>query len=446
MHKNKSQATIQGLAFASQLLPAIIGLGSFMLLVRATNPVILGEYIVYTTAVILFEMIKSGGLQSALVMRASTDDKDLQKTIIGSAYWLGGLISLSISVVLILLFFIGIFSKQPGVQIFCGWYAILGIVTLPLHIAEAEAVAKQDLKFLLLLRISQSANALIIAFYAFFREGSLEEFATVHLVFNFCLMVFVLIAKKTNPLNIRFKTMTEVKSLFNLIKYTLATLATTNVLKSADTFLIGSVMGPASVAQYAIPLKLTELFEIPLRSLSTTAFPQLAAKHNENDYNGFKKTLVQYLSWSYLLYIPGLVFAFILAPYLVLIIGGKQYADTAPIFRVFVFFGFLLPINRMTGICLDAIQKPNKNFYKVLVMAVINIIADLIAIYLTHDLVWVAFASVVNAIIGATLGWWMLDNTGLLKGGNVLSEILEYSKDFIAKLSNSFKKNKTTLD
>ncbi len=440
MIKNKSQATIQGLAFASQLLPAIIGLGSFMLLVRVTKPEILGEYIVYTTAVILFEMIKSGGLQSALVMRASTDDHNQQKNIIGSAYWLGGLISLSISFVLIILFFSGIFSQNAGIQIFCGWYAILGIVTLPLHIAEAEAVAKQDLKFLLFLRITQSANALIIAFYAFLKEGSLEEFATVHLVFNICLLFFVLIFKKTNPLIIKFKTMTEVKSLFNLIKYTLATLATTNVLKSADTFLIGSLMGSASVAKYAIPLKLTELFEIPLRSLSTTAFPQLAAKHNEKDYPAFKDTLVKYLSWSYLLYIPGLIFAFILAPYLVFIIGGKQYADTTPIFRVFILFGLLLPINRMTGICLDALQLPNKNFYKVLIMAIINIIADLLAIYLTHNLVWVAFASVVNAIIGATLGWWMLDKTGVLDKHNILNEIVEYSKAFIGKMTNKFTK------
>lgn len=439
MNKTKSQAVIQGLAFASQLLPAIIGLGSFMLLVRVTQPVVLGEYIVYTTAVILFEMIKSGGLQSALVMRASTDDKDLQKTIIGSAYWLGGLISLSISVILIILFFSGVFSKQPGIQIFCGWYAVLGIVTLPLHIAEAEAVARQDLKFLLILRITQSANGLIIAFYAFFNKGSLEEFASVHLVFNIVLMVLVLLAGKTHPLSINFKTMTEVKSLFNLIKYTLATLATTNVLKSADTFLIGSVMGPASVAQYAIPMKLTELFEIPLRSLSTTAFPQMAAKHNDNDNIGFKKTLVQYLSWSYLLYIPGLLLAFILAPYLVLLIGGKQYADTTPIFRVFVIYGLLLPINRMTGIGLDAIQKPNKNFIKVLVMAIINIIADVIAIYLTHDLVWVAFASVVNAISGAWLGWWMLEKTGLLKGNHVLQEMYDYSSGFLKNLSKKIK-------
>lgn len=422
---------VQGLAFAGQLFPAIIGVLSFMLLVRVTKPGVLGEYIIYMAAVVLFEMIKSGGLQSALVMRVSTSDKEQQQRITGSAYWLGGIVSLSLSLILITLFFSGLFSKQPGVQVFCGWYACLGIITLPLHIAEASAVARQNLTFLLYLRLAQSANALITAGYAFLYGGSLESFATVHLVFTSMLLLVVLLMGKTNPLEIRFKTIEEIKTLIKLIKYTLATLATTNLLKTADTFLIGSLMGPSAVAQYAIPLKLTELFEIPLRSLSTTAFPQLAGKHNNRDHDGFKKSFVQYLSWSYMLYIPALLTAFIFAPQIVLIIGGHQYADTSSIFRVLILFGLFLPANRMTGISLDALQKPNLNFQKVLAMALINIIGDIIAIKFSHDLNWVAFVSVLNAACGALLGWWLLERTRILQKGNIFNEVHTYSRSFL---------------
>jgi len=247
------------------------------------------------------------------------------------------------------------------------------------------------------------------------------------------LMLVVLLIKKTNPLHIRFKTMEEVKNLFNLIKYTLATLATTNLLKTADTFLIGSLMGPAAVARYAVPLKLTELFEIPLRSLSTTAFPQLAANHNNNDHRGFKDSFIQYISWAYMLYLPALIIAFIFAPYIVLILGGHQYADTANIFRVFILYGIFLPANRMTGISLDALQKPHKNFYKVLTMALINITGDFVAIHFSSQLEWVAFISVLNAAIGAYLGWWMLMETGLLTKGNYLQDVYSYCSLFIKK-------------
>lgn len=429
--KNKEQIKIQVLAFASQLLPAIIGVLSFMLLVRTAKPIVLGEYVIYMAAVVLFEMIKSGGLQSALVMRASGTDKQQQLTINGSAYWLGSVISFSLSIILAIIYFSGYFEHQPGIQVFCGWYAILGIITLPLHIAEATAVARQDIKFLLWLRLFQSTNALLIACYAYFIGGGLKNFATVHLVFTFFLLMVVLIFGKTNPLQIRFKTMAEVKALFKLIKYTLATLATTNLLKSADTFLIGSLMGPVYVAKYAVPLKLTELFEIPLRSLSTTAFPQLAAKNNDKDPAAFKNHFIQYLSWAYLLYIPGLMIAFIFAPYIVLFIGGNQYADTTIIFRVFILYGLLLPTDRMTGISLDALQKPAINLKKVFIMATVNIVADVLAIHFTHQLEWVAFASVLNVATGALLGCWMLKRTGVFTDTVIYKDVYNHGILFV---------------
>jgi O-antigen/teichoic acid export membrane protein len=51
----------------------------------------------------------------------------------------------------------------------------------------------------------------------------------------------------------------------------------TNLLRSADTLIISlSPMGSAAVALYSIPLKLTELQQIPLRSFVATAFPKMS--------------------------------------------------------------------------------------------------------------------------------------------------------------------------
>jgi O-antigen/teichoic acid export membrane protein len=439
MSATKKLVANQLLAFAGQLLPAAIGVLSFMLLVRVTEPFVLGQYIIYMAAVVMFEMIKSGGLQAAIVMRAAKSNSSQPQQVTGSAYYLGGLVCISISLVLALLYFSGLFSGQPGVQVFCGWYAVVGIITLPLHIAEAEAVAKQQLKFLFWLRLAQSSNALLTAAYAFFAGSNLQAFATVHLLFNLLLLLVVLAAGKTNPLAIRYRCMQEVKQLYQLIRYTIATLATTNLLKTADTFLIGSLMGPVAVAKYAVPLKLTELFEIPLRSLSTTSFPQLAAHHNNGDKPAFTKTFVEYTAWAYMIYIPALLLAFLLAPWIVLLIGGTQYADTAGIFRIFILFGLLLPANRMTGIGLDAMQLPHKNFIKVLIMASINILGDLVAIYAGGTLEWVAVVTVINALCGACIGWWLLQQTGILQGHNVFKGVGSYCSQFARKGLQKFK-------
>ncbi len=234
-------------------------------------------------------------------------------------------------------------------------------------------------------------------------------------------------------LHITFRAVEEVKELFKLIRFTIVNFTTTNLLKSADTFLIGSILGVHYVAMYAIPMKLTELFEIPLRSLTTTAYPQLSACHNQGNKLVLREKFIQYFSWCYLLYIPALCFAFALAPFLVVLLGGKQYAGTALIFRVFILFGLLLPADRLTGISLDAIQKPHHNFVKIIVMASINIVGDLLAIYCTGRLEWVAFASVLNAATGAFLGYWMLQRTGEIGAGKLFAESYQYSRSLVQK-------------
>lgn len=92
MLKKNEQVKLQTLALMSQLVPAIIGVGSFMVLVRTAQPLVLGQYFIFMAAVVLFEMIKSGGLQSSLVMQISGKNDTQQKIIIGSAYWLGSLL------------------------------------------------------------------------------------------------------------------------------------------------------------------------------------------------------------------------------------------------------------------------------------------------------------------------------------------------------------------
>jgi len=436
--KPANVATVQVLAFASQLLPAIIGVGSFMLLVRVVAAEALGQYLMYMAAVVLFEMIKSGGLQSALVMRLAGVGKQQQLQILGSAYFLGAIFSVGVSLILFPLYLSGLFASQPGIMVFCGWYAVLGLITLPLHIAEAKAVAGQDLKFLLFLRLSQSANSILIACYAVWRGGNLKEFATIHLLFTLLLTIVVIAIGKTNPLHFKYRVIKEIKGILKLVRYTLATLAATNLLKSADTFLIGSMLGPRAVAAYAIPLKLTELFEIPLRSLSTTAFPQMAAANNDKNISGFKQSFVQYLSWAYLLYLPALLIAFIFAPFIVTIFGGQQYAYTAPVFRVFCLYGLLLPADRMTGLGLDALQKPDKNLAKVVIMAIVNIAADFFALQFSGRLEWVAFASVLNAATGAMVGYWFLQKTNVLLPNKIPHECVIYSTTLMKKVVQRF--------
>ena len=137
------------------------------------------------------------------------------------------------------------------------------------------------------------------------------------------------------------------------------------------------------------------------------------------------------------IYVPLMLFCFVFAEFLLNVLGGADYLQMANVFRVFCFYGLLLPIDRFTGVTLDCLNLPNYNFKKVIVMTVFNIGFDLIVLCFTNDLRWVAFGTVLTTLTGIILGVAFLNrsfNTNLLdilKSGFffIKKNNLELSKD-----------------
>ena len=65
--------------------------------------------------------------------------------------------------------------------------------------------------------------------------------------------------------------------------------------------------------------------------------------------------------------IPVTIIAFIGADLIIDIIGGKKFAATsaANVFRIFMSFAILMPIDRFFGISLDVLNKPKINTIKI---------------------------------------------------------------------------------
>ena len=140
---------------------------------------------------------------------------------------------------------------------------------------------------------------------------------------------------------LKYSNKATIKQILDFGKYSTGTLIGSNLLKSADTFILGlsPFIGPAGVALYSIPLKLTEVMEIPLRSFTATAFPKMSKASIEKDNSKVRQLFYAYSGSLTLLFIPILILAFIFAEPLVTIVGGKEYVETANIFRIFCIYG-----------------------------------------------------------------------------------------------------------
>jgi uncharacterized membrane protein len=129
----------------------------------------------------------------------------------------------------------------------------------------------------------------------------------------------------------------------------------------------------------------------------------------------------------------------------VLVLGGKQYLgvdpitgfNTATIVRIFSIYGVLLPIDRMTGAGLDSINKPNRNFQKVMYMAITNIIGDLIAVFIFKSLPMVAVASILFTVLGIWVGYYFLDQQFELNYKKIFSEGIVFYQSMYRKFRKS---------
>ena len=244
---------------------------------------------------------------------------------------------------------------------------------------------------------------------------------------------------------------TTIRTLLNFSKYTTFTLIGTNLLRSADTFILSfSPLGTAAVALYSIPMKLTELQQIPLRSFAATAFPKLSKASIQGKIDEVKDVFYTYSGAMTFLFLFISLFIFIFADLFVLILGGNHYIGTDPvtgfnaatIMRIFTVYGILLPLDRMTGIGLDSVNKPNINFIKVLYMVIANIVGDLIAIFIFKSLNLVVVATIFFTIIGCWIGFHYLSKELSLEYRQIFIKGVQFYKMLYIRLLDLLHKKK----
>ena len=433
------------LSLAGNLSIAFFGFAGFALLARSFPVDAFGEYVLFISSGTFIEMFRFGITNTAIIRYISGADDSQRSKFIGSNWLIGLIATVFIAVILIVCQFL--FAepiKNAGYELFFKWYPLLAFLTLPFNNALVIMQADQKFGKILLIRVINSGGFfLVLAANFFFLKMSLLELILAMLLVNaitslICFLMgwdgFKFLPKASRETN---------KTLLDFGKYTTFTLIGTNLLRSADTLIISlSPMGPAAVALYSIPMKLTELQQIPLRSFAATAFPKMSRASMQNKKEEVKSVFYTYTSAITYLFIFISLATFVFAEFFVLVLGGPQYVgvdpvtgvNTANIVRVFSLYGLLLPLDRMTGVGLDSINKPGKNLTKVVFMVVINVLGDLLAVFIFKSLLAVAIASVVFTFIGVAIGFYYLDRELKLSFSETIFSGTEFYKEMYRKV------------
>jgi len=423
---------------------AFFGFAGFALLARSFPVEIFGQWILYISAGAFIEMFRFGITNTAIIRYLSGVEHEERLKFIGSNGFIGLVATTAIAfIVWTFNYFFDVPIRNAGYELFFVWYPILAFINLPYNNALVILQADQQFGKILFIKSFESGIFfLLLLINYFFLEMTLVQLVIAQLIINLISSIICMIKGWDGLRYLKRATRRTNKVILDFGKYTTFTLIGSNLLRSADTLIISlSPLGTAAVALYSIPMKLTEIQQIPLRSFVATAFPKMSKASVHGKIEEVKSLFYSYAGAMTYLFVFICLVTFVFAEYFVLILGGSQYLGTDPvtganpvtIMRVFSIYGLLLPLDRMTGIGLDSINKPGKNLMKVAYMVAANVIGDLVAVFIFKSLLLVAIASIVFTLIGVWVGFYFLDKELHLEHSKVFSAGLEFYRHMYQK-------------
>lgn len=389
----------------------MFALVNFGLLARALTREEFGLWTFFLTIFSLFEMVRNGMVGRPLVKMGQEGDSDYFGSLVASAIK----ICIWITVAAAVLVFIGF----TGYWLYSGdvfylkitlWFALTAIITIPYSMGlwinsslikfQNVTVISGLMKFFFLLgsiAVWWYELGLEAVFWLYVLSALLASVSVVVRGFDYMKILLKYSAGFT-------------RKIFDFGKYSLGTMLGSSALASSDTFIIMAFLGPEAVALYNVPMRIINLYNIPLRALVQITYPTLSKVRHEKGKVPFIREFEKSTGFTFLALLPLSILIFIFAEPLVVLIGGSDYAASATMLRFFSFYIAITPLDRLGGIALDVINKPNLNFKKMLIMLGINVVGDLLAIYFGGGVTYVALASIFTFGFGTMFAFYFLSH------------------------------------
>jgi GT2 family glycosyltransferase/O-antigen/teichoic acid export membrane protein len=377
------------------LLVALTGFGSMLVLIRTQTPNDFGQWTLYLTLYGLVDMMRSGLIQTGLI-KFWADTKALAYT--GAALTMSVVFTFLVVLLIVVVGFFIVLSPLILWQL-----PFLLIATIPYSLLLWQWQAENRFVALMWVRLAYSVPFLLLLVTGFWFSLSVGQIAISQSVIY--LLVSVIAFEKRFFEGIKTMSLAHLKNLWHFGKFSIGTLLGTNLLKSSDTFLIGFFLNTTAVALYQFPYKLIEIIEIPLRSQVATLLPQWVNLSKNETITQVKKMALRLTLWL----LPVSAGCFLFSQLILTTLGGTAYQNSVPLLQAFAIYSLFLPLDRLLGIALDAIGKPQLNTIKVFIMLTVNVLGDVLVLKGGGELWQVAAITIATIIVGVSAGLFFLN-------------------------------------
>ncbi|MBC8153328.1 MAG: lipopolysaccharide biosynthesis protein [Bacteroidetes bacterium] len=392
-------------------LTAVINMLTISVLYRSLPMTDIGVWIFFQTFVLFTDTFRWGLLNTAFVKFYAGVNAQRAQEVIGSIWYLALAITGIFCLIGVPGFFLSEYIADVGLNYSLKFLAISLILTAPTVVAMCIAQGESRFDRILYIRLYTNGVFLGLVFLLMLiGQVRLDHIIYANLAANLVGSLIAWGAGWTRIECLPRRSTSCIQELFHFGKYNVATAITSSLFRITDTALINFVLGPASLAVYALAQRLMEVIEIPLRSFTATAMPLLSAAFNRGEKDRFIYLLQKYIGLISLLIIPGALVTLSTAEFAVGLIGGNAYRGTeaANVFRLLMLFALLCPADRFMAVALDAIHKPDLNFKKVLWMIAVNLVASWIGLTVLGTIYGIALANIIPTFLAVLISYYAL--------------------------------------
>ncbi|MCJ8210410.1 oligosaccharide flippase family protein [Mucilaginibacter sp. RS28] len=370
----------------------------------------MGIWFFFQGTIGLIDTFRAGLITTAFITSYAGNTEERSREIAGSAWYLGSGITVVFIVINLVYLLLPYRIPDGGTDLFIKWFGLVYVITLPSFIASCIAQAEQRFDRLLYIRaVSQILSivfalvmiltnhvTLMMAVYTGFLAGGIASLMTIMLGWA-RIDTFKNYSKKT------------IRHLFDFGKYSVGTSLGSSMFRNSDTYIINFMLGPGSLAVYNLGLRLMEFVETPLRSFAATIMPPLSAAHNQDNKPHVIYILKKYAGMVTIVILPIVIGSLLFSEFAVWIVDKKYVATAAPnVFRIFMTFALLYPVERFMALTLDATNQPQVNAVKLIFMLAANIIGDVLGVLIFHNVYGVALATLLPVVVGLLISYFRL--------------------------------------
>lgn len=430
------------ISLATSAAMPVIGMLVLSLMAHNLSKAEFGNYLFLLITILLADTFRNGFVQTPLIKFYAGTNRKTSIEVAGSA-WYVGLIQALIFVAIDGIVYLVYPSKSPDVETTIQWFGIIYITTLPAAIASYILQAEEKFGRMLILQLlNQGIFLLLILGLIFTHKLSFQTAVYAYFAGSLVTSLLTIFNGWAKIKAIKYRDKEAISQLAHFGKFSVGTSISAYLLRSSDSFIITKMFKDKSfLAVYYIPQRLMEVFEIPMRAAVSTALPELSAAVHKGNLEEVASIMKRYAGMLTVVFIPIAVIAFALGGFVIELLFGKQYRDTeaVTIFRLFMCYVMLMPVDRFFGITLDILNKPRLNMAKVILMLIVNVIGDVVGIIIFHSLYAVAIASLFTFCAGAIFGYFTLKkhlkftirdifSIGYQELKNMINHVLDKSK------------------